>query len=494
MSKSHHLENIKKAQKEINAKKALMKNALMRQRYHFMAEEGWLNDPNGLIFFRGKYHFFYQYNPYDSFWGSMHWGHAVSDDLLHWDYLPVALAPSEPYDDHKEGGCFSGSAIEHDGKLFLIYTGTANYGDGFVQTQCVAYSEDGIHFEKYENNPVITAPKGYDPANFRDPKVWEHEGRFYLVCGAKKDDLAKALLYRSDNLLEWEFVNVMAESRGELGNMFECPDFFPIEDKYVLMFSPMGLNERTCVYLVGDMDYKTGTFYHTVMGEIDWGFDYYAPQSFLDAKGRRLIVGWANAWDWMPFWKDWGPTYKEHWCGSFAIPRQVRLMPDNTLQFLPVEELKSLRTEENVRYNVEVEDGPVDVSAGDGVAFECRLVLDLERTTAETVVLELRSDGKFKSVVCLDLKHGQMTFDRNQGDGWSRGQTKSPLKLLDKKLLDIHFFSDQSSIEVFSSQYQTNHSCNVFASNDQNKNTVRAFGGRAYFTSIISYGLERAID
>ncbi len=492
MSKSHHLENIKKAQKEINAKKALMKNALMRQRYHFMAEEGWLNDPNGLIFFRGKYHFFYQYNPYDSFWGSMHWGHAVSDDLLHWDYLPVALAPSEPYDDHKEGGCFSGSAIEHDGKLFLIYTGTANYGDGFVQTQCVAYSEDGIHFEKYENNPVITAPKGYDPANFRDPKVWEHEGRFYLVCGAKKDDLAKALLYRSDNLLEWEFVNVMAESRGELGNMFECPDFFPIEDKYVLMFSPMGLNERTCVYLVGDMDYKTGTFYHTVMGEIDWGFDYYAPQSFLDAKGRRLIVGWANAWDWMPFWKDWGPTYKEHWCGSFAIPRQVRLMPDNTLQFLPVEELKSLRTEENVRYNVE--DGPVDVSAGDGVAFECRLVLDLERTTAETVVLELRSDGKFKSVVCLDLKHGQMTFDRNQGDGWSRGQTKSPLKLLDKKLLDIHFFSDQSSIEVFSSQYQTNHSCNVFASNDQNKNTVRAFGGRAYFTSIISYGLERAID
>ncbi|WP_394526006.1 glycoside hydrolase family 32 protein [Lacrimispora sp. JR3] len=494
MSKSHHLENIKKAQKEINAKKALMKNALMRQRYHFMAEEGWLNDPNGLIFFRGKYHFFYQYNPYDSFWGSMHWGHAVSDDLLHWDYLPVALAPSEPYDDHKEGGCFSGSAIEHDGKLFLIYTGTANYGDGFVQTQCVAYSEDGIHFEKYEKNPVITAPKGFDPANFRDPKVWEHEGRFYLVCGAKKDDLAKALLYRSDNLLEWEFVNVMAESRGELGNMFECPDFFPIEDKYVLMFSPMGLNERTCVYLVGDMDYKTGTFYHTVMGEIDWGFDYYAPQSFLDAKGRRLIVGWANAWDWMPFWKDWGPTYKEHWCGSFAIPRQVRLMPDNTLQFLPVEELKSLRTEENVRYNVEVEDGPVDVSAGDGVAFECRLVLDLERTTAETVVLELRSDGKFKSVVCLDLKHGQMTFDRNQGDGWSRGQTKSPLKLLDKKLLDIHFFSDQSSIEVFSSQYQTNHSCNVFASNDQNKNTVRAFGGRAYFTSIISYGMERAID
>lgn len=493
MSKTLHLENIQKAQKEIVSKKAVMKDAVMRQRYHFMAEEGWINDPNGLIFFRGKYHFFYQYNPYDSYWGAMHWGHAVSDDLLHWEYLPIALAPSEAYDDHKEGGCFSGSAIEHDGKLFLIYTGTTNYGDGFVQTQCVAYSEDGIHFEKYEKNPVITAPEGYDPANFRDPKVWKHDGMFYLVCGAKKDNLAKALLYRSQNLLDWEYVNVMAESRGELGYMFECPDFFQIGDKYVLMFSPMGLHERTCVYLVGEMDYNIGKFYHTTMGEIDWGFDYYAPQSFLDGKGRRLIVGWANSWDWMPFWKDWGPTYKENWCGSFAIPREVRLMPDNTLQFVPVEELKSLRTEEKIRYDVKAESEPVEISAGDGVAFESRLVLDLEKTTAEKVVLELRSDGDLKSVVCLDLKHGQMTFDRNHSDGWSRGQTKSPLKLMGKKSFDIHLFSDQSSIEVFSSQYQTNHSCNVFASDAQNKNTVRAIGGKAYFTSIISYGLERAI-
>lgn len=104
----------------------------MRQRYHFMAEEGWINDPNGLIFFNNQYHLFYQYNPYDSNWGAMHWGHAVSGNLVHWKYLPLALAPSEPYDDYKQGSCFSGSAINNNGLLSILYTGTTNYGEGFV--------------------------------------------------------------------------------------------------------------------------------------------------------------------------------------------------------------------------------------------------------------------------------------------------------------------------------------------------------------------------
>lgn len=226
MSTNKHIENINKAQLEIEKKKLLIKNAKMRQRYHFMAEEGWINDPNGLIFFKGQYHFFYQYNPYDSFWGAMHWGHAVSNDLIHWEYLPIALAPSEHYDDHERGGCFSGSTIEHEGKLYIFYTGTTNYGKGFVQTQCLAWSEDGVNFTKYENNPVIKAPEGYEEANFRDPKVWKNGEYFYLVCGGKKDNLAKALLYRSKDLKNWEFFNILAESRGELGYMWECPDFF----------------------------------------------------------------------------------------------------------------------------------------------------------------------------------------------------------------------------------------------------------------------------
>lgn len=490
MPKELHLKNISKAQDEITAKRSLMKDAKMRQKYHFMAEEGWINDPNGLIFFRGKYHYFYQYNPYDAFWGAMHWGHAVSSDLLHWEYLPIALAPSESYDDHERGGCFSGSAIEHDGKLYLFYTGVANPGDGFIQTQCMAYSEDGIHFEKYADNPLITAPEGYEQANFRDPKVWKHNGHFYMLCGAKKDDLAKALLYKSGDLIEWEFFNVLFESRGEYGYMFECPDFFPLEDKHVLMFSPMGLNERSTVYLVGDMDYRTGKFIPHSTGEIDWGFDFYAPQSFTDAGGRRIVTAWANAWDWMPWWKDWGPTYRESWCGAFNLPREVRLMPNHSLQFAPVDELKKLRGEKQEYFDVHVHGTPFSISAGDGVSFECRLVLDLIHTTAKRVLLKLRcGDGK-ESVLCLDLEKAEMIFDRNRSDGWSRGCSRSSLCLKHKAVLDIHIFSDQSSIEVFSSSYQNNHSCNVFAASAQNRNFVSAQEGEAVFKSIVSWGLD----
>ena len=139
MSKEKMLQEIERAQIVINQNKEKVSQGKMRQKYHFMAETGWINDPNGLIYFKGKYHFFYQYNPYQSFWENMHWGHAVSDDLIHWEYLPVALAPSEPYEDHLKGGCFSGSAIEFDGKLYLIYTAATNHGNGFVQT-CLLYT------------------------------------------------------------------------------------------------------------------------------------------------------------------------------------------------------------------------------------------------------------------------------------------------------------------------------------------------------------------
>ena len=147
MSKELMQMNIQRAQLRIEAEKEEVAKGSMRQRYHFMPQAGWMNDPNGLLYYKGKYHFFFQHNPYSSFWDCMHWGHAISDDMLHWEYLPEALAPSEAYDSHMKGGCFSGSAIEHEGRLYLIYTGATNVGNGMEQTQCIAYSEDGIHFE-----------------------------------------------------------------------------------------------------------------------------------------------------------------------------------------------------------------------------------------------------------------------------------------------------------------------------------------------------------
>lgn len=490
MSKELMIQNIKKAQHEIDRKKDVVKTGKMRQRYHFMAQTGWLNDPNGLIYFREKYHFFFQYNPYNGFWGSMHWGHAISDDMLHWEYLPLALAPSETYDDHLRGGCFSGSAIEHDGKLFLVFTGTTNEGKGFEQTQCIAYSEDGIHFEKYEGNPVITASEGVSTDLFRDPKVWKHGDTYYMVCGAGCNNKGQALLYHSKDMFHWTFFNVLAESRGEWGYMWECPDFYPMGDKYVLTFSPMGAGEHTSVYLVGDFDYDTGKFSYYISGEIDWGFDYYAPQSFLTPDGRRIMVGWANEWEWMPLWKDWGPTYKEGWCGSFNIPREVRMKEDNTLQFLPIAEVETLRKNPKQKEMFVVTEKETELTAGDGVSFELKMQIDLENTDADKLELELRS-GEGKKTACLfDFKKGEMSVDRNEADGWSNGISTSVMFLKGKKSLDVHILSDQSSLEIFTDQYQNNHSNNVFAGDAQNQLKIRAYGGSAVIRGYESYEIK----
>lgn len=483
-------ENIARAQFEIARKKDIIKKGKMRQRYHFMPETGWLNDPNGLIYFRGKYHFFFQHNPYGSFWDCMHWGHAISDDMLHWEYLPLALAPSERYDNHPKGGCFSGSAIEHDGKLFLMYTGATNEGNGNEQAHCIAYSEDGVHFTKYEGNPVLSAPEGVPKDFFRDPKVWKHEDMYYMVCGASRDNKGMALLYRSEDMLHWEFFNVLAESRGEWGFMWECPDFYQIGDKFVLTFSPMGAGDHTSVYLVGDFDYKTGKFFSYVSGEIDWGFDYYAPQSFLAPDGRRIMVGWANEWEWMPQWKDWGPTYKEGWCGSFNIPIEVYLTDDCTLQFRPIKEIESLRENKQLKENFVITEAETELKAGDGIVFEMKMRIDLEKTDAEKLELDLRCGGEKKTVCLFDFLHSEMSVNRNQSDGWSKGVSRSVMNLNGKKELDIHILSDQSSLEIFTNEYQNNHSNNIFAEDAQNQLKIRAHGGAVSVKEMETYGLK----
>ena len=431
MSKELMIERIEKAQKEIEAKRETVQQGKFRQDYHFMAETGWINDPNGLIYFKGKYHFFYQYNPYSGFWDCMHWGHAVSEDMIHWEYLPLALAPSEVYDDHSKGGCFSGSAIEHDGKLFLIYTGTCNNGNGFEQAQCIAYSEDGIHFEKYEGNPVITAPEGVPTDLFRDPKIWKHDDTYYVVCGASKNGFAQARLYKSTDMFHWEFVNVLAESRGEWGYMWECPDFYPVGDKYVLMFSPMGGKERTSVYL----------------------------------------VGWANAWDWMPFWKDWGPTYQEGWCGFFNIPREAVLAEDNTLKFVPVKELQDLRKNKQEEADILIkEDEKKELRSG--CVYETEMRINLKKSTADKIRLNLRMSQGKKTEILFDLKRAEAYFDRNNSDGWSKGVARCPLNLMGKEHLDIHIYSDKISLEIFSNDYQNNFSCNIYNMDDDQKSTA----------------------
>ena len=210
-----------------------------RPAFHVSPYVGWMNDPNGFSYYQGEYHLFYQYNPYDTHWDSMHWGHVVSKDLLHWEYLPAALAPDKDYD---KIGCFSGSAIElDDGRQLLMYTAVDHetLEDGSkrdIQTQAVAVG-DGRDYVKYEKNPVLTEkdlPEGASKVDFRDPKIWKgKDGNFYCVIGSRPaDGSGQILLYRSANGFDWEFVSILAENKKRFGKMWECPDFFELDGKH----------------------------------------------------------------------------------------------------------------------------------------------------------------------------------------------------------------------------------------------------------------------
>ncbi len=304
--------------------------------YHFKNNEGWMNDPNGLVFFKGKYHAFFQHYPYAPRWGQMHWGHTVSSDLIHWEEQPIALFPDMPYEN--SGGCFSGSAIVKDGRLYLFYTSVS---EEMGQTQSVAWTDDGVTFTKYEGNPVISKSPLGDNKDFRDPKVFEYEGGYRMVVGAGKENIAKLLLFKSDDLLDWTYVCELLSDR-KFGSCIECPDIFPLEDKYVMMFSSIvSLPHRVC-FALGDFDGETFTFDNPEdpFFALETGPDFYAPQTFEDDKGRRILIAWMYNWN-----RRAGSGQKQ--VGAFTIPRQLELDLNDELIMFPVEEACPLLKKES---------------------------------------------------------------------------------------------------------------------------------------------------
>lgn len=299
-----------------------------RLKYHFEPAKGWINDPNGLVYFNGMYHAFFQHYPHAPHWGPMHWGHTVSKNLIDWEELPIALYPDKEYEQQKDGGgCFSGSAVVCEGVLYLFYTSVSKE---LGQTQSVAMSRDGVHFEKYENNPVIRSFPEDGSGDFRDPKVTEIDGIYYMVVGSGRDDVAKILLYRSDNLLDWAYIGVLFEG-AEYGKVAECPDLFPLGDKYVLMFS--NLKTLCSEFIYGDFDGRK--FTPISSQRIENGPCFYAPQSFLDPAGRRIVIGWLYSW---------AKTVEEgaEYAGALTIPRELTITANGKLRLFPVSEAAKL--------------------------------------------------------------------------------------------------------------------------------------------------------
>lgn len=273
-----------------------------RQQWHLAPAVGLLNDPNGFIQANGRYHLFYQWNPLACRHGAKWWGHWSSADLVHWQHEPVALLPTE---DYEISGCYSGSAVQNNGKITLIYTGNVKYTDGSrTANQCLAEEMPDGTFRKL--GPVIPLPEGYT-GHVRDPKVWKHDGFWYMVLAAQSPDIkGKILFYRSEDLQQWHLLGEIAgtylNGLKEFGYMWECPDLFPLDGQDVLLCCPQGLaaekyrylNLYQCGYFVGQLDYQQAKFPHGEFHELDLGFEFYAPQTTETADGRRLMFGWLG--------------------------------------------------------------------------------------------------------------------------------------------------------------------------------------------------------
>jgi beta-fructofuranosidase len=325
----------------------------MRPQFHLLPARNWMNDPNGPIYFKGRYHMFFQYNPQAATWGDMSWNHAVSSDMLHWSHLPVALTPTPGSPD--SFGCFSGTAIQVGDRVFVVYTGTkestrelATIRDGedkIQESQCLAWSDDP-RLVKWTKDPqpiVPLPPEGMKVTGFRDPSAWKQGGWYYMTVGS---GIAKVggcvLLYRSKDLKGWEYLHQLTSGTWngnhtanpcDDGEMWECPDLFALDGGHVLIYSTLG----KVFWQSGVLDQATMKFTSLKTGLLDLDA-FYAPKTQLDAQGRRIL------WGWIPERRTEAEMREAGWSGMMSLPRVLSLDKDGTLRIRALPQVETLRS------------------------------------------------------------------------------------------------------------------------------------------------------
>ncbi|MGY4104660.1 glycoside hydrolase family 32 protein [Ignavigranum ruoffiae] len=440
-----------------------------RQSYHIMPEQGWLNDPNGLIQFDDYYHIYYQYVPESATGGKTHWGHKRSKDLLHFEDCPIFMSPDFEFD---RDGVYSGSAIEYQGKIHYFYTGNVKLkGDydyiysGREQNTVHVVSPDGLTIE---SRSVVIPHQAY-PAGFtdhiRDPKVFAHDDRFIMLLGGRRaDHHGSILLYQSKNLEDWQYMGEVLTAEDQMGYMWECPDFFSLAQQDILVFSPQGIQEQdyqfnnrhVAGYLIGSMDWQGNKFTpQRAFKEFDRGFDFYAPHTFQDAKGRRILIAWFGLGDIKPEYTN--PTIARGWQHCLTMPRELYWSRDNLCQ-RPLPEYQQLRQKQ----------GQADFTA------EQSLSIDLEQAAFELILtwptspqsfeIRLRQDTFLtydeKGILCL--KHGPSGYGRNY-------------RLIQLGAINqLQIFSDASSLEIFINDGLYTMSTRIYPQKDQNKISIQS--------------------
>lgn len=437
---------IKQLAEVVSNNREIVKQDQYYPSYHIAAPVGLINDPNGWIQWNGVYHLFYQWMPFHTGHGAKVWGHVTSTNLVDWKEEQPALLPTDVYD---KDGCYSGSAIVYNNKLYLFYTGNVKKDGKRESYQCVAVSEDGIHFEK--QGPVIFVSEGYT-AHFRDPKVWQAGEMFYLVLGAQRDDeIGCVVLYQSKDLLNWEFVNEIA---GGYGYMWECPDYFHLDAREVFLFSPQGLeqdgekfmNTFQSGYAFGKWQ-EDNTFNLDSFVEIDKGFDFYAPQTTLDDKGRRLLFGWMGMAD---EHEQYHPTHQYKWIHQLTIPRELMVIGDQIYQ-QPVAEMQLLRKEKLLNNEVVANQQQFSMSRTTEMYADNQNNTDFTFSIFNTITIVYSSENKKITVSRKALANGKIEY--------RYGTVKNQVK-------ELHFFIDKSSLELFVNNGEVVFSMRMFPSVD----------------------------
>ena len=459
-----------------------------RPQFHFTPPAKWMNDPNGMVYYDGEYHLFYQHYPDSTVWGPMHWGHAVSKDLVHWEHLPIALYPDSL------GYIFSGSAVvDHqntagfkegeESPLVAIFTYHdpigAKAGTNTFQYQGIAYSNDkGRTWIKYEGNPVVPNPGIRD---FRDPKVfWHKASQQWVMIFAAWD---RVRLYNSPNLKDWTFTSEFGAEWGSHGGVWECPDLFELkvdgtdESKWVMLLSinPGGPNGGSATqYFVGDFDGKTFTlndsFAESVKPEntgnpevkkenaqwLDFGRDNYAGVTWSDIPkedGRRLFLGWMSNWN----YANVVPT--EVWRSAMTVPRSLHLERNGESYRLlsrPVEEFSVLR-EQSYEMEETTVDGFIDLSKKfEFTPTTSELLLEFEIPEGKTpdFGVELSNDEGDFYRIGLDVGENQYYSDRTQAGKkafsakFATDKHWAP-RLEKGQIVKMHLFIDVASLELF---------------------------------------------
>lgn len=431
-----------------------------RPRYHFTPPVNWMNDPNGVIEWQGKYHLFYQHNPHDAVWDSMHWGHAVSDDLVRWADQPIALTPTPGGPD--EDGCWSGCALNNNGVPTIFYTGVR--GDWRLphnQRVCMATATDDlISWEKHPGNPVIPHPPGgVRVAGFRDPSVWREGEHWYMAIGSGIQDIGGAvLLYRSSDLISWEYLHPLCVGDKHdtrhiwTGSVWEVPQFFPLGDKHVLIFTAWEGEQLYTVYMTGE--YRDHRFTPDLVRKLDYGDRHYcAPYTMIDSQGRRILWGWIGEG------RAIAAQQAAGWSGVMALPRVLSLLDDGRLAIRPVKETDSLRGEHHRFTDIDLSSASEDFSI-DLQGDSLEILAEIDPASAHECRIKVRCspDGAEETTIFYDALRKKLGVDRRNSALRKDGGILSDVQDGDFEVspgetLRLRVFVDASVIEVYANEH-----------------------------------------